>query len=115
MDQIVATCSYLKGVIGLGANQEGTNFANVIIAEGLGNPANLVKLEEYEGVKTLCQDVRNPEGMEPQPVWNAPNPNPWILTSPRVARLGKYIPAISYKMLNIAVYGDNILRLLEDK
>ena len=41
MTQIVATHSYLKSDIGLGANQESTNRANTIIAEGLDDPTNL--------------------------------------------------------------------------
>ena len=54
MAQIVATRSYLKEVISLGSNQSGTDRANTIIAEGLDDPANLVELAEYDGVKILC-------------------------------------------------------------
>ena len=53
MAQIVATCSYLKYVIGLGSNQAGTNRVNAIIAEGLNDPANLAELAEDDVVKTL--------------------------------------------------------------
>ena len=50
MAQIVTTHSYLKDVIGLGSNQEGTNCANKIIAEGINDLANLVELAEDDGV-----------------------------------------------------------------
>ena len=108
MDQIIATRSYLKDVIGLGANQVGTDCANTIIAEGLDDPANLVELSKYDGVKTLCQNVRRPAGTEPQPGWITPNPNPRNLTAPRVTRSGKDIPTICKQRLNIAAYGANI-------
>ena len=65
MAQIVATRSYLKDVIGLGYNQAGTDQANAITAEGLDYTANLVKLAEDDGVKTLFQNVRKPAGTEP--------------------------------------------------
>ena len=44
MAQTVATHSYLKDVIGLGANQAVTGCANSIISEGLDDPSNLVEL-----------------------------------------------------------------------
>ena len=53
MDQIIATCYYLKGVIGLGANQAGNDCAKTIISEGLNDSVNLVELVEDDGVKTL--------------------------------------------------------------
>ena len=77
-----------------GSNQEGTDCAKKIFAEGLDYPENLVKLAEDDGVKTLCQNFRNPEGTEPQPGWITPNPNPQNITAPRFARSGQEIPAI---------------------
>ena len=65
MSQFFATSSYLKYAIGLGANQAGTGRANAIIAEERNDPANLVKLAEDDGVKTLFHNVRNPAGNEP--------------------------------------------------
>ena len=54
MAQIVTTHSHSKDVILLGANQAVTNRSNAIISEGLDDPANLVELAEYYGVKILC-------------------------------------------------------------
>ena len=88
MDQIIATCYYLKGVIGLGANQAGNDCAKTIISEGLNDSVNLVELVEDDGVKTLCYNDRKPVCTEPQPGRNMPNQNPRNLTDPRVARSG---------------------------
>ena len=65
MAQIVATCSYLKDIIGLGTNQEGTDRAKKITTKELTAPANLVKLVEDDGVKILFQNIRKPSGTEP--------------------------------------------------
>ena len=94
MAQIVATRSYFKDAIGLGDNQTGTDRANTIIAQGLNDPSNLVEIPEDDGVKTLCQNIKNPEGTEPQPGWIAPNPNSWNITASRVARSGQDKPTI---------------------
>ena len=114
MSQIVATHSYLKDVIGLGANHEGTDRANTITAEGIDDPANLVKLAEDDCVKTLCQNVRKIAGTERHPGRNAHNPNPWNLTAPRVARSGQDIPTIFKQRLNIAEYGAKIFYVCWD-
>ena len=108
MTQIVATRSYLKDVVFLGANQAGTDLSNAIIAEGIDDPANFFELAEDYSVKTLCQNSRKPAGTETHPDCIAPNPNPQNLTSPRVARSGHDISAICEKILNIAAYGANI-------
>ena len=94
MAQIVDTHSYLKDVIGLGANQAGTDRANSIIAEVLDDTDKLVELAEDDSVKTLFQNVSKPEGTEPQPGWITPNPNPQNITAPRFVRSGQEIPAI---------------------
>ena len=62
MDQIFATRSYFKDVIGLGSNKADIDCANTIIAEGLDDPASLVKLAEADGVKTFLQNVRKRAG-----------------------------------------------------
>ena len=94
MAQIVATCYYLKDVIGLGSNQVGTDRANIIIAEGLNNPENFAELSEDYGVKIFFPNVRKPAGTEPYPGWIVPSPNLRNLTAPKVVRSGQDIPAI---------------------
>ena len=64
-----ATRTFLRDVIGLGNNEEGTQKANAIIAEGLDDLADLYKLAKDEGVKTLCTNVRKPLGTVPDPNW----------------------------------------------
>ena len=115
MAQIIATRSYLKDFIGLGANQAGTDRANSIIAEVLDYPANLFELSEDDGVKTLFQNDRNPAGTEPHPGWIAPKLNPQNITDPRVARSDQDIPAICEQSLNIAAYGANNFTSVERK
>ena len=108
MAQILATCSYLKDVICLRSNQAGTDRGNAIIAQGLDDRANLIKLAEYGGVKTLCQNFRKPAGNKLHPGLNAPNPSPRKLTALRVARSGQDIPTIRKQWLNMAAYGARI-------
>ena len=84
MEYTVATCYYLKDVIGLGSNQAGSNNENTIISEGLNNPTNLVHLGEDDGVKIFCHNVRKPTGTEPQPGWITPNRNTRNVTATRV-------------------------------
>ena len=62
MAAVQATRAYLRVVIGLGANAEGTLRANVIIAEGLDNLEELHELADDDDVKTLCANVRKPAG-----------------------------------------------------
>ena len=108
MTQIVATRSYLKDVVFLGANQAGTDLSNAIIAEGIDDPANFFELAEDYSVKTLCQNSRKPAGTETHPDCIAPNPNPQNLTSPTVLRSGHDIPAIFEQRLNVASYNSDI-------
>ena len=51
MAQFFSTNSYLKEVICIGSNQAGIDHSNTIIAELIDDPANLVKLAKYDGLK----------------------------------------------------------------
>ena len=59
---VQATRTYLRVVIGLGINAEGTLRANTIIDEGLDNLQELHELPDDDGVKTLCANVRKQAG-----------------------------------------------------
>ena len=91
---VQATRTYLRVVIGLGNNAEGTLRANAIIDEGLDNLEELHELADDEGVKTLCANVRKPAGTMPQPGWAPPVPNPNNVQAPQVPRTGQTIPAM---------------------
>jgi len=69
MTEINALCTFLKDVIGLGNNPNGTARANAIIDEGLDSIAELVDLSHENGVKSLCYNVRKPAGMMAQAGW----------------------------------------------
>lgn len=105
---VQATRTYLRAVIGLGINPEGTARANAIIDEGLDNLEDLHELADDDGVKTLCANVRKPAGSIPQPGWVAPNPNPNNLQAPRIPRPGQTIPAMCEQRLALAAYGSKI-------
>ena len=100
-----ATRTFLRDVIGLGSNDEGTVKANAIIAEGLDDLADLYELSEDDGIKTLCANVRKPSGTIPDPNWEEPDPNPRNATAPMIARIGNSIPAICEQRLTLAAYG----------
>ena len=100
-----ATRTFLKDVIGLGNNDDGTRKANAIIAEGLDDLADLYELSEDEGIKRLCSNVRKPSGSIPDPNWVEPDPNPDGATAPMVPRIGHAIPAICEQRLALAAYG----------
>ena len=108
MAETVALRTYLREVIGLGANQDGTDRANAIIDEGLDSIASLVDLDPDNGIKTVCANVRKPSGTIPQPGWIAPVPNPDNQTAPEVAKPGLPIPALCEQRLNLAAYGARI-------
>ena len=103
-----ATRTYLRTVIGLGNNNEGTERAKTIMIEGLNDLADIHELADDDGIKTLCASVRKPAGTIPQPGWVAPNPNPNQLAAPQVPRTGKVIPAICKQRLLMAAYGASI-------
>ena len=100
-----ATRTYLKDVIGLGNNDEGTAKANAVIAEGLDDLADLYELSEDDGIKRLCSNVRKPSGTIEDPSWVAPDPNPAGETAPLIPRTGHAIPAICEQRLALAAYG----------
>ena len=60
-----ATRTFLRDVIGLSNNNDGTRKANAIIAEGLDDLADLHELSEDDGIKTLCANVRNHQLLYP--------------------------------------------------
>ena len=103
-----ATRTFLRDVIGLGNNDEGTRKANAIIAEGLDDLADLHELAEDDGVKILCTNVRKPSGTVPDPNWREPDPNPNDLTAPMVPKVGISIPAICEQRLALAAYAASI-------
>ena len=108
MAAVQATRAYLRVVIGLGANAEGTLRANAIIAEGLDNLDELYELADDDGVKTLCANVRKPAGTVAQPGWVAPVPNPNNVQAPQVPRAGQTIPAMCEQRLALAAYSAKI-------
>ena len=102
--------TYLKDVIGLGNNAEGTARANAIIEEGLDDVDVLVELYEDDGdlISTLCSNVRKPAGTIDQPGWVAPAnvvpaPNP-----PQVPKPGLSISAICEQRLLLAAYAASV-------
>ena len=107
-----ATRTFLKDVIGLGNNDEGTQKANAIISEGLDDLADLHELSEDDGIKRLCSNVRKPLGTIPDPNWTEPDPNPDGQTAPMIPKNGQAIPAICEQRLTIAAYGAKIYNLV---
>ena len=108
MAALQATRAYLRTVIGLGANAEGTARANAIIDEGLNDLEDLYELADDDGVKTLCANIGKPAGTVPQPGWRAPVPNPNNLRAPQVPRPGHTIPAMCEQRLALAAYAAKI-------
>lgn len=108
MAAVQATRAYLRTVIGLGVNAEGTARANAIIDEGLNDLDDLHELADDDGVKTLCANVRKPAGTIAQPGWVAPNPNPNNLQAPMIPRPGQTIPAMCEQRLSLAAYAAKI-------
>ena len=108
MVTVNATRTYLRTVIGLGNNNEGTKRADTIMSEGLNNLADIHELANDEGIKTLCASARKPAGTIPQPGLVAPDPNLNQLTAPQVPRTGRVIPAICEQRLLISAYGASI-------
>ena len=101
--------NYLKDVIGLGPNQEGTNRANAIMDEGINTVDDLAEAYDNDGIKTLCSNVRKPGGTIPDPTFVAPRRN---AVAPRVARLGQSIPTICEQRLTYAAYGAKCYNLI---
>ena len=91
---VQTTRTYLRVVIGLGINAEGTLRANAIIDEGLDNLEELHELADDNVVKTLCANVRKPAGTIAQPGWVPPVPNLNNVQAPQVPRTGQTIPAM---------------------
>ena len=112
MAAVQATRAYLRTVIGLGANAEGTARANAIIDEGLNDLEDLYELADDDGVKTLCSNVRKPAGTIPQPGWQAPAPNPNNVQAPQIPRPGHTIPAMCEQRLALAAYAAKIYNSL---
>ena len=112
MAAVQATRAYLRTIIGLGANAEGTARANAIIEEGLSDLEDLYELADDNGVKTLCANVRKPAGTIAQPGWIAPNPNPNNVQAPRIPRPGQTIPAMCEQRLALAAYAAKIYNSL---
>ena len=108
MADIAAVRTYLRDPIGLGLDANGTAKANAVIAEGITNIEDLVDLNEDEGIKTLCQNIRKPAGTIPDPAWVAPVPNNLGLVAPNIPRPGLQIPAICENRLTLAAYGATI-------
>ena len=90
----------------------GTAKANAMIEEGLSVIDDIVDLYEDEGIKTLCQNVRKPAGLIPDPNWVAPNPNPGAAVAPMVPRPGQHVPALCEQRLNMASYGATIYQAI---
>ena len=103
MAAAAATRTYLRSVIGLGNNHEGLERAEAIMVEGLDILTDIYELAEGEGIKTLWSNVRKPAVTAPQPGWIASDQNQLV---PRhVPRIGKIVPAVCEKKLNLAAYG----------
>lgn len=98
MAQVAAMRTYLKEVIGLGRNAEGTLGANAIIAEGL-DSFDAFKNFEKADIKALCSSVRKPGGMIDDPNHDGEG-DPRQVSNP-----GTRIPAICETKLIAAAYG----------
>lgn len=106
---LAALRTYLRDAIGLGStNEVGLARTNAIIDEGLESIADFVDLSHEKGVKTLCNNVRKPSGLIPQPNWVEPDPNPQNLQAPMVPRAGQSIPTICEQRMIVAAYGAKI-------
>ena len=70
MVTVNATRTYLRTVIGLGNNAEGTERADAIMSEGLNDLADIHELANDDGIKTLCSSVRKPAGSQQEPSHN---------------------------------------------
>ena len=112
MTDIASLRVYLKTVIGLGSNQEGTERANAIISLGIEKIADFIDLAKDDGVKSLCYTIRKPAGTIPEPGWVAPNPNPNNLIAPRVAKPSYEIPPICEQRLKTAAYGAKLYDMI---
>ena len=112
MSAKAATRTFLRDVIGLGDNEEDTQKANAIIAEGLDDLADLHEVSEDEGIERLCSNVQKPSGYITDPNWEEPDPNPDEETAPMVQRIGQPIPAICEQRLALAAYGAKLYFLV---
>ena len=106
MTEITELRAYLKEVIGLGRNAEGTARANAIIGQGIEKISDFADLaEDDDGVNKICNNVRKPSGTVDQPGWVPPPFNPQNLTAPQVPKPGHEIPYLCEHRLKLAAYG----------
>ena len=102
MAAVNAIRTYLKEVIGLGANDAGTARANAMITEGL-DCFDVLPDFTTEDIKALCYSIRKPGGQIEDPAdVNALINNP-----------GTSIPAIAESRLMTCVYGAAIYTRIE--
>ena len=91
--------AYLKEVIGLGDDDQGTNRANAMIAEGLDSFESMMDFSK-EDIKSLCSSIRKPGGL-------VVDPND---ADRQVQNPGLSIPAIAESRLITCAYGANIYK-----
>ena len=96
--------SYLRNVIGLGADAEGLERTDAIIEEGVDLAEELADLYDNKGIKVLCANVRKPGGTIADPNHTGTD------TAPRVPKPGKSIPTACKTRLNLAAYGAKVPR-----
>ena len=59
--------TFLRQVIGLGQNPEGSERTNTVIDEGVDSINELAEVYDDDGIKILCSNVRKPGGIMPYP------------------------------------------------
>ena len=87
MATTAALRTYLKNVIGLAADAEGTERADAIIA-GVFAAEDLADLYDNKGIKILCANVRKPGGTIADPTHTGTG------TAPRIPQPGRSIPTV---------------------
>ena len=98
MAAVAAIRTYLREVIGLGADATGTERANAIIDEGLASFDAFQNFAKAD-IKALCSSVRKPGGMIDDPNHNGVG-DPRQIPNP-----GSRIPALCETKLIAAAYG----------
>lgn len=97
MAEVAAVRVFLREVIGLGINDEGTRRAEAMIAEGLDSFQAFLDFDKAD-IKSMCTAIRRPGGLIEDP--NDENR--------QIANPGLSIPAICESRLITAAYGAQV-------
>ena len=101
MAAVNAIRTYLKEVIGLGDDEQGTQRANAMISEGLDGFESLTDFNK-EDIKSLCSSIRKPGGLVVDP-----NDNNRQVQNPGIS-----LPAISESRLITCAYGASLYAMI---